>query len=505
MQFGLVEAVLHWGQYRPKLPALIENGEVITYAQLSIRARKIAALLLSRKASGGRIAIWIGSKCDFIASVVGVLSVNGSTVVLHHNSPGEVLRTNLRDTQPTMLLCDDIDVHHFDIYRSICNDHVLRIQEAESMKPMAVAQLLSLAQSRSDREWGIVFSSGTTGAPKAVERDHYSMITEMLGWCLELGLRKGTTFYIGRPLFYTGGLVLATSVLLSSGTLVCDRYENAENPIEVWRCYLMAIDRGQLDYAFFTPDQIRYFCQIADSNANSLRAKTILIMGAPISGHEKLEAREKLGSQVVESWGNSESLGTITDPGDLDTRPDSIGRPFVTDEMCIVDENGKRVDPGQVGCLAGGVEAGFASYSNRPEETNRVKGDNLIVSDDMGYVDADGHYYIVGRKQEAVIMNGRTIHLPTVEAVLRELPLIYECAVFPFQDDKELALQGALILAPKHIAPDNLLEIVNGSLDKEDRLQRVTVLDELPKLAVGKVDRRKLALIMRKSELQWYD
>ena len=62
-------------------------------------------------------------------------------------------------------------------------------------------------------------------------------------------------------------------------------------------------------------------------------------MGAPISGNEKRAARVALRSNIVESWGNSESLGTITEPNDLDSRPDSVGRPFLTDELLVVDDS----------------------------------------------------------------------------------------------------------------------------------------------------------------------
>src|SRR5207248_99335 len=87
----------------------------------------------------------------------------------------------------------------------------------------------SWPQAAPNDEWGIVFSSGTTGPSKAIERNHYSMVTEHLGWCLELQLRRRTPFYIGRPVFYTGGLVLALSTLTVCGCVIVDDFADNED------------------------------------------------------------------------------------------------------------------------------------------------------------------------------------------------------------------------------------------------------------------------------------
>ena len=133
-------------------------------------------------------------------------------------------------------------------------------------------------------------------------------------------------------------------------------------------------------------------------------SETILSMGASISGEEKIKASHVLRSKVVESWGNSESLGTITEPDDLQTRPNSIGRPFLTDELYVLIEDQKMAKPGETGRLAGSEVEGFLKYSKRPKETCLVKRSGMIISDDMGYTDTDGYFYILGRLQDCVVL-----------------------------------------------------------------------------------------------------
>ena len=202
-------------------------------------------------------------------------------------------------------------------------------------------------------EWGVVFSSGSTGTPKGVERDHSSMVTETIHWCLELPLTRHSLFYIGRPLFYTGGLVLLLATLFAGSDRYCKRLLQRQRRRRSMADYQAVLLEHDVEWAFFVPAQLRAFTAVTP--ATPRHSRTILVMGAPISGDEKLAARRILGSQIVESWGNSESLGTITEPEDLDVRPNSIGRPFLTDELSVVDPDNLPAPcaTGQMGRIAG--------------------------------------------------------------------------------------------------------------------------------------------------------
>jgi acyl-coenzyme A synthetase/AMP-(fatty) acid ligase len=241
------------------------------------------------------------------------------------------------------------------------------------------------------------------------------MVTELIGWSLELGLTRHTRFYIGRPIYYTGGLVLALATLLVAGTVVLNDYQSDDSAEEVWKDYQRALEEVSIDFAFFIPEQLREFLRFA-AGQRPRTARTILTMGSPITGPEKEQVIRAFDCELVESWGNSESLGTITDPEDVHVRPDSIGRPFLTDEMCIVDEEFRLLRSNLSGRLAGSENAGFLRYSNRPDETNLAKRNELIISEDIGFQDEDGFFYIKGRAQYCVVLpDGSTVFLEDLE------------------------------------------------------------------------------------------
>jgi acyl-coenzyme A synthetase/AMP-(fatty) acid ligase len=206
-----------------------------------------------------------------------------------------------------------------------------------------------------------------------------------------------------------------------------------------------------------------------------------------------------LNSRVIESWGNSESLGTITDPDDLERRPGSIGRPFLTDELYIVDDNLEVQGPHTYGRIAGNEEAGFFQYSNRPDETNRVKQRSLIVSEDIGYMDDDGYFYVRGRQQDCIVIEDTTLFLPDIEQRIRQNPRIEECSIAA-NELNEISIELVAVILPSEemkITEQELLQELNGLLDMKEQLARLLILSSMPRVPSGKIDKVAIAQLVK--------
>ena len=265
------------------------------------------------------------------------------------------------------------------------------------------------------------------------------MVTEFLGWIMELGLNRGTTFFIARPIYYTGGLVLAGATLLVGGTIVIDDLQDDNSSEQAWGSPSLTRSRATRSTGpFFIPDQLRAFIKTKRNPSLPRRPKNVLVMGGFISGEEKLATSRLLCCNVIESWGNSESLGTITEASDLNTRPKSSGRPFVCDDLFIVDKKFRPLPPGVHGRIAGGIEAGFVRYSNRPEATDEARREDLIISDDYGYQDEEGYFYILGRLSDNIVRNGKSIFLSQIEARIYSDDQINECCVTSTGDEESV-------------------------------------------------------------------
>ena len=490
MQFGLIEAVRHWAKYRRNEIALVSNDDSITYGALFDRCESVARGVL-QNGSNGCVAIVSQRKLLFLSALLGVMRAGRSVIIVNPTLSNEALSVVVSKTEPALLVEDryNAEVWTPDAFSGISR---LVVEDGPS-----AGEVPWPAYEPTD-EWGIVFSSGSTGAPKGILRNHDSMVAEVLGWCLELCIRRGSTFYIGRPLFYTGGLVLALATLFAGATVVANDYEDDNNPEEVWADYQRELTVHNIEMSFFVPEQLRDFTRRANETAAGSpmpHADAVLVMGSAISGEEKRTARRVLGSNIIESWGNSESLGTITEADDLDRRPDSIGRPFLTDDLFVVVDRSSLTpcQPHERGFLAGSEVAGFAEYANLPEATEFVKHDGLIVSDDIGYCDEEGYFYLVGREQDIIFRHGEAVLLPRVAEKIRAYDQIEAAEVVAVDVGADGELRAAVVLETGYdTEPAMLCDRLNEKLAVAEQLSRIVVLDEIPLLGAGKVDRQAI-------------
>jgi len=253
-----------------------------------------------------------------------------------------------------------------------------------------------------------------------------------------------------------------------------------------WLDYQSTCDSRNVQWAFFTPEQVLDFISIAERGRGKPRgATTLLLMGSKISGSEKQRAAELLGSGIIESWGNTEALGTITEVEDLARRPDSVGRPFLTDILMVIDETtDKPVPPYKVGRLASIADGGFSSYTNLPDATGEAKRNGLIISGDDGYMDEEGYLFFRGRAGDAITGSKGKVYLSELEGLIRELAWVTRCCAVP-KDPACIILLDLGEDAPSHEecerrVRDRVSECVSVSCVQ---------FSDVPLLASGKIDR----------------
>ena len=450
MQFEPSAAIAYWAKYAAAKSAVIHADQAWTYKTLNDHISRLASSVQLLPPEHRRIAVACGNDLSLLTSILAVVRAGRSAVIIPRNLEPEPLAYCLANA----------------------------------------AVLAAIADSRSDS----TTSLQTVMGPKGIVRDHYSVVVELLGWCLELGLNQNHTFLVGRPVYYTGGLLIALSALLMGSTLVLE-------PSLTWSTYQDVLREQHIHFTFLIPSQLRQFVlEAKECQPSILSADTILLLGEPISGDEKLEARSVLRSAIVESWGNSESLGTITRPEDLDCAPDSIGRPFLTDEMYIVSENGEPLPPGEVGYIAGSQDAAFSEYCANPEATGQALRNNMVVSEDLGYVDDSGLFYIEGRKNEVIEIDGQHLSLVHLENRIRRDGLVRDICIACLPDPTGAAELGAAVvpLEPNNVSPDTaaILHSIVSHLPRGTHVKTLVTLPSLPKTPTGKIIRHAVLDIL---------
>ncbi len=247
-----------------------------------------------------------------------------------------------------------------------------------------------------------------------------------------------------------------------------------------------AASSSPIDWAFLVPDQVRVLLKSGATRKLQGSLRGILVMGAPISGREKQDLAAVLSCTVRESWGNSESLGTITDDEMLRECPDSIGRPFLGDSMCVVDDDGNECSLGTIGRLAGGQVAGFTRYTARPTDTASTKRRGLIISEDLGWCDSRGRFFIEGRVQERVQIGDQKMFLPKLEADLRAQGL---SGVFCLTHRMANNLVEIGLLYEPDTMSESQVRICLEKVASRLPVAKIAAASALPSTASGKIDR----------------
>jgi len=271
---------------------------------------------------------------------------------------------------------------------------------------------------------------------------------------------------------------------------------------------MAAIERERVTLSNLIPTMLNLMIKhprVADYDYSSLRV--ILSGGAPIAPEVVRSVIDAFGCDYIQTYGMTETSPYLTlsilKEHLLDLPPDErlayqakTGRPFITVDLKVVDENGVPVAPDekQVGEIWVRGDTVTPGYWNRPEETGKAFTDGWLKTGDMAVLDSEGYVNIVDRKKDMIISGGENIYSIEVENVLYQHPKVLEAAVFGVPDEKwGEAVKAVVVLKPSETAgEDEIIEFCKENLASYKAPKSVDFIDELPKTGSGKIFKKSL-------------
>jgi len=229
--------------------------------------------------------------------------------------------------------------------------------------------------------------------------------------------------------------------------------------------------------------------------------QTCISGGAPLPAPVKTRFEAASGARLFEGYGLTETSGVVsTNPLGGEERPGTIGHPLPGTDMRLLDKEDPDLDalPGEPGELAIAGPQVMQGYWNRPDAATQVftwrDGQRWLRTGDIATIDEDGYVRIVDRSKDMIAVGGFKVFPSQVEAVLVGHPAVREAAVIGVPDDYHgEAPRAYVVLDPAQTAPaDAVREWLNARLGKHERVDRVEVVEALPKTMVGKLDRKAL-------------
>jgi acyl-CoA synthetase (AMP-forming)/AMP-acid ligase II len=349
---------------------------------------------------------------------------------------------------------------------------------------------LDSPRSAPEDEAVLVFSSGTTGLPKAVRHTHGSMGLATEHWCAALGLGPDDRFQVATPPSHILGLLNMLAATSAGATVRLHRRFDLDEVL-----YRIAHERMTLEMAV-APIALALanHPHLEDHDLSSLR---YIMWGAtPVSESVARVVTERTGVRWLPAYGASEVPVIAANPVDRPDlwRLDSAGLPPHGVAIRAVDlESGAALTAGAVGEIQVKSASVMAGYL--PDEaTADAFADHWYRTGDVGWLEPDGWVHLTDRSKEMIKVNGFQVAPAEVEAVLLRHPAVLDCAVFGLVDERagEVPVAAVQVAPGRALADSELEDLVAGSLATYKRLHHVVVVDEIPRLPSGKVLRRVL-------------
>jgi len=265
--------------------------------------------------------------------------------------------------------------------------------------------------------------------------------------------------------------------------------------------FLRLSEARRATHAMLVPVQYRRIMQRDDFGQYDLSSYVLkLSTSAPFPAALKADVLRRWPGGLVEFYGMTEGGGaTALLAHEFPHKLHTVGQPMTGHDIRLIDEMGHEVASGKVGEVVGRSEAMMTGYHNLPEKTREAEwfdaeGRRFVRTGDIGRFDEDGFLILIDRSKDVIISGGFNIYPSDIEAELVRHDAVAEAAVIGAASERWGETPVAFVALRQAAAIDGprLMDWLNARLGKTQRVAKLTIVDSLPRSAIGKVLKREL-------------
>jgi long-chain acyl-CoA synthetase len=524
MSLNLATLVAENARRYPEAAALVTAETVWSYREFECEVRGVAAQLHACGVRpGDRVGLMVPNRPEFSIHYYAILHTGAVVVPINILFVADEVANLLADSEAVAcIVWAGLDAGRAGAERvASCHTRLLAsapvgehrsspISHASSPAPAGWQRLespaagaaadLPRAQTMPDDTAVLLYTSGTTGKPKGAELTHFNLYEnarfvserQFSRWPQAVTvLGPGHVALAALPLSHSFGQTAMQNGLLFGGGAI--RYLERFDP---WAA-LQAMQQGRV--TLFAGVPTMYFALLGVPDAEhrfDLSSLRFCVSGGaalPVEVKRQFEARFRV--HIQEAYGLSETSPlACSQEVDRTEKAGSIGRPIWGCDMCVADDQGQMLPTGQPGEVLIRGSNILKGYYRRPEATAETMRGGWFHSGDIGYVDADGDYYIVDRKKDMIIRGGFNVYPREVEEILYRHPAVREAAVVGVPDLKYgEEIKAVVALHPgSAVAAEDLIEFCKAHMASYKYPRIVQIVAALPKGPTGKILKREL-------------
>ena len=336
--------------------------------------------------------------------------------------------------------------------------------------------------------YAVVFTSGTTGRPKASQVVHRASVHSAMTYQRVLQLQPGEVTAVLFPMYYISAMHahVLPAMLAGARCLLVDTVTPRE--------YVDLLRRHDAAWAYAVPSWWR-LCLRVPELADLPHLRLLGAGGAPFGEDLVAALRSRLpGARLHDVYGLSEthSPGTLLLDDEFADRPGSVGRPVDCMEAQVRSEDGAVLPPDQPGELFLRGSLVTTGYAHDPDATAALVTDGWLRTGDVARIDADGYVFVLDRVKDMINRGGTKIFPAELEELLRRHPAIDDAAVFGVPDPLAGEAVAAWVVATAPLSAGEVRAWVREGMADYAAPKVVEIVDTLPRGATGKTDKRAL-------------
>jgi acyl-CoA synthetase (AMP-forming)/AMP-acid ligase II len=504
----------HWLRGKP---ALVVGDRTLTWSEFGATTASVAnGLLSSGLARGDRVLLLMANSIEMAEAIFGTIRAGLTVVPLNVAVTDEAVLTMLADSGSRAVIASGEHVRRIESLRPNLpveiGERCYAVdpppgvagtwQDFTALRDAAAADTPSIALDPAD-PCNIIYSSGTTGLPKGIVHSHGCRVAWGYEMAISLRYHSGARTLLTLGMYSNISWVAMLATVISGGTLVI-RSRFAQDDC------LKTIETERISHFAMVPVQYQRMLEyerFEEYDLSSLQA--YMCCGSPLGAEMKRAIRQRLPGELIELYGLTEGLATILSPEDMDEKLASVGRPFPGQEICIVDDDGSMLGPGEAGEICGISRLMMSGYHGNARATEEATwtgpdGRRWLRTGDIGRLDSDGFLYLVDRKKDLIISGGQNVYPADIEAVVLTHAAVSEAAVIGVASRRWGETPVAIVaLRPgAEFDADALTGWVNERLGKQQRIATALLVKSLPRNPNGKVLKRELRRTFADLELQ---